>query len=814
MSDLAAQQLADLADVSGGAIQVLGSVADDKSTVFSISLNTAGVVTSGSGISVRSRERFEILVDPSYPHSYPSVMVRHRRWAGTPHVQWGSLLCLYAAPSVEWNPADGMRGLVSRLMLWLQRAAAGELDPAGQPLHPPIAYGSYANGWIVLRPDLGDLVPWRDPGGDRVKILYAWCVQKGSRVDVLEWLTPLQIFERVIETGDEASCDAAGRPLFAAPAIVISDTLDMEYPATAAALAEALDGYGVPREALLTALVRASTVNKALGHDVSGVDAVPAMMLLATPARRLDPGEPLAHITSWHLDDLGSKITDLLQSIRPENEKLAADVRELAESWLGFAKVHWMIVHEARSEVTRRRDTGSVSAWLTGKRILLLGAGALGAPIAEQCVRAGVTALHVIDKGTVGPGILVRQPYDDDDIGYNKAERLAARLSRVRDDLTVTASRVNVVTGILQEPEQVLTYDLVIDATADVGVRTALEAARAPQRAQWPATIGAVFGHTAERGLVAVSLPGATGATHDILRRTAIDITANPPTGWVDIAEDFFPATPRTDMFFPEPGCSSPTFTGSSTQTAALAAGLLWAALRVLTDSAAAPMTAVAVHLAPPASGHAPRPLSWSNDAAVTDQSGQYEVLLSARALTEIRAEARRGARIRGADVETGGMLLGAIDDATRTVHVDAAAGPPPDSHLSPIYLDHGVDGTQELVDASLRQTGARVGFVGMWHTHPYGPARPSDIDDRGMSQIVTPRGSGRRALMIILGGPSREWDEWLQNGTPPRVYARVVRREDATGRPSTDSPYYLTIGETYWFPGGFTYPSTARVER
>lgn len=246
MSDLAAQQLADLADVSGGAIQVLGSVADDKSTVFSISLNTAGVVTSGSGISVRSRERFEILVDPSYPHSHPSVMVRHRRWAGTPHVQWGSLLCLYAAPSVEWNPADGMRGLVSRLMLWLQRAAAGELDPAGQPLHPPIAYGSYANGWIVLRPDLGDLVPWRDPDGDRVKILYAWCVQKGSRVNVLEWLTPLQVYERVIEAGDEASRDAVGRPMFAAPTIVISDTLDMEYPATAAALAEALDGYGVP----------------------------------------------------------------------------------------------------------------------------------------------------------------------------------------------------------------------------------------------------------------------------------------------------------------------------------------------------------------------------------------------------------------------------------------------------------------------------------------------------------------------------------------------------------------------------------------
>lgn len=166
--------------MSGGAIQLLGSTADETISTYSISLDTAGVVTAGSGISVRRRERFEILVEPSYPHAYPSVMVRHRRWAGTPHVQWGSVLCLYAAPSVEWNPADGMRGLISRLMSWVQRAAAGELDPAGQPLHPPIAYGSYKNGWIVLRPDLGDLVPWRDLGGDGVRLVYAWCVQRGS----------------------------------------------------------------------------------------------------------------------------------------------------------------------------------------------------------------------------------------------------------------------------------------------------------------------------------------------------------------------------------------------------------------------------------------------------------------------------------------------------------------------------------------------------------------------------------------------------------------------------------------------------------
>jgi hypothetical protein len=32
-----------------------------------------------------------------------------------------------------------MHGLISRLTLWLQRAAEGTLDPEGQSLHPPVA---------------------------------------------------------------------------------------------------------------------------------------------------------------------------------------------------------------------------------------------------------------------------------------------------------------------------------------------------------------------------------------------------------------------------------------------------------------------------------------------------------------------------------------------------------------------------------------------------------------------------------------------------------------------------------------------------
>jgi molybdopterin/thiamine biosynthesis adenylyltransferase/proteasome lid subunit RPN8/RPN11 len=814
LNALAQRQLTELAEISNGAVQLLETEHDTENnrTTFTVSLDTSGIVSVGAGIRLRARERFVITVGSSFPYLHPGVFVMHRRWAGKPHVQWGGVLCLYAAPAVEWNPADGMRGLISRLNLWLQRAAAGDLDPAGQPLHPPVAYSSYKNGWVVVRPDLGDLAPWTNDTPERTRLLYAWCVKRGERIDVLDWLTSQNVYDRFI-AGEFQARDLDGNALFFAPLVAISDILDMEYPDTAELLAAALQGYGFTRAELLKGFVNARTINKLIGTAIDGDDAVPAMMLLATPARRLEPGRPLAHITAWHLDDLGAQVTDLLEDVSPEHVDLTERVQNLAEEWLGLAKVQWMVMHEARPEVTRRRDSGSPVEWLSGKRVLILGCGALGAPIAEHCVRAGVAELHLVDKGVVTPGILLRQPYEDADIGYNKAERLARRLSRIRHDLTVTNSGAHIVTGTLTDPSAVTRYDLVVDATADIGVRVGIEQARASLRSQWPTTVTALFGHTAQRGVAAISRQGATGSGHDILRRLAIDTVSTPPAGWAAIATDLFPHPPRTERFFPEPGCSAPTFTGAAAETTALASALFTASIAVIADARTpAPMAAVGCDLSPGAAGPRPVLLEWHNDVTVTDQTGHYEVRLSSRALAEMRTEARRGRRVRGEKVETGGMLLGSIDEATQTVVIDSVTGPSPDSHLSASYFDHGTQGTQQVVTRTRELTVDRVGFVGMWHTHPYGLASPSPTDENGMADVVALGGTSRRALIVILGGNTNTWRSWLDSGTPPAIYARVVNRTTAH-RPAAGGTAFLSSAAA-WFPGGYAYPAPSPTDR
>lgn len=750
---------------------------------------------------MRARERFTIIVPEAFPFAAPSIAASHARWAKTAHVQWGRQLCLYAAPSVEWNPGDGIRGYLDRLISWLERAAAGTLDPEGQPLHPPAVYSSSAAGHLLVKPDLGQMVPWcSDDQAERTKILYAWCVQRTYRAEVIEWLAWPETLDRILAANFEPQ-DALGDAYFVTPVVLMSDQLGFEFPDRAKPLIDSLEAGGVARESLLGELSRARLVNHFIEEKQERGEPLPALLIVGTPARRVDRAL-LAHLSAWQLDDMGAKVANLVSEgdfgvMKDKRDELY----ELGRMWVEVSKVTWMRVWEDRAEVTRPRDAGAVSATLRGKRVLVLGSGALGAPIAEHCVRAGVSELAVADRGRVNPGILTRQPYSDADIGRPKAQVLAERLSTIRGDLNVQPLLGDVVTSVLSAAAQAPDFDLVIDATADVGVRNALERHRMDHRGRWPAVVSVMIGHDASHGLGTISARGVSGGPVDVLRRLAIEAVASP--GLDDIANDFFPREPRTDLFFPEPGCSSPTFTGSHADVSALASMLLnetLAALAAHSDEMSAVVVRRSSRTKPAVDIR-----TWASDLVLPDKnSGRYEIRMSQQALAEMRTEARRGRRLRGDRIETGGMMLGAFDDACLILHIDRAIGPPPDSVLSASFFDHGVVGTQDLVDHRREVTHNRQSFVGLWHSHPGGAASPSSTDDEGMWRLVNRERVGKRALMVILGGPT--WEQWLDGGAEPSIYARVSTLSGA----DLEVPAIVSVlsrGADEVFAGGFSYP-------
>jgi integrative and conjugative element protein (TIGR02256 family) len=833
---LAEDQLQALQDASGGAVEVLEAslVPEHAIARFEVSLDVGELAKAPGGIKVRSRERFVLAVPEDFPSAIPQVLVRHRRWAGTAHVQWGNVLCLFAAPSTEWLPADGMRGLIDRLALWLVRAAAGDLDPDGQPLHPPVAYVDSAAGPVVVRADVATDAPWAQQPRRPWALLVAVCSQDDDRLDVLRWIP----FGRYLSDAgrDGPPADEQGRPYVLAAAVLVDTQIGFEYPETARALADGLAAGGVNEDDLLELVATVADANARTAAD-RGVSAVaegeqpdhgpggsPLVLLVGTPSRRMAGGPPLTHLVAWRLDDLAGRITGLLGSFRPGRsdalDELRGTVLQLGRDLFDFADVSWARVHEDRAEVTVRRDGGSSAAWLYGKKVLVLGCGALGAPIAEMCVRAGA-AVTVVDKGVVTPGILVRQPYRDRDIGKAKAVVLARRLRGLRQGAQAVGQAKNAVKAHLRPGQPVPEFDLIVDATADSAVRAALEHARGLRRAAWPPLLTVLVGHESRRGVVAVSRAGASGAGHDVLRKLGIAVRTTHAESFRDVAQDLYPAEARTDVFLPEPGCSSPTFVGSAVEANALASGLFSVGLDALLGRAAGPAefplcaAAVRLNVADPKTDQPGSAwIGWPDDAVVDGAEAGLPVRISPTALATVRAEARRGERIRGPLVETGGMLLGQIDEAVGTVYVDVATVPPGDSLLGERHFQHGVLGSQDLVDHHRRRTAGATGFVGMWHTHPHGRTDPSPTDEDSMTSLVTPvTGGASRALILIFGGGVGEWTRWLGDTSEatavPAVYARLVRRA-SSGAPtggSTADDLRQDLPPGSYYPGGWGPP-------
>jgi hypothetical protein len=325
--------------------------------------------------------------------------------------------------------------------------------------------------------------------------------------------------------------------------------------------------------------------------------------------------------------------------------------------------------------------------------------------------------------------------------------------------------------------------DLVVDTTANPTVAAKLERQRRLVRDAFPPIATVTIGHTAERGVAALSLKGATGGGADILRRLGLAARADTMDRLDDILEDLFPNPPRAVLFQPEPGCSEPTFVGSASQVTALASHLFTGILSALAShtlgTPGEPMSAYIVRLnldsstLPRSADH----LAWANDFIVHDHTTGYEIRISPAALARIHEECRNGSRRHGRIVETGGPLFGEIDDACRIVWVTEARKPPTDSQQSSEHFQLGMAGVRELSAQLDIASGGAIRFIGAWHTHPDDIAQLSESDKQAMARLVGADGHAPyQALVMILGGSPADWSDWLVNRNQPSIYVQLVK--------------------------------------
>jgi adenylyltransferase/sulfurtransferase len=140
---------------------------------------------------------------------------------------------------------------------------------------------------------------------------------------------------------------------------------------------------------------------------------------------------------------------------------------------------------------------------LAGRRVLVIGAGGLGAPAAAALAAAGVGTIGLIDPDRVDASNLPRQTlYDDADVGLAKVEVAAARLAERSPGLrTYTKYRRFTADDVALAAE----YDVLVDGTDTIAGKFAVnDAALAAGR---PLVHAGVLGWRAQLTTV---LPGRT----------------------------------------------------------------------------------------------------------------------------------------------------------------------------------------------------------------------------------------------------------------------------------------------------------------
>lgn len=122
-------------------------------------------------------------------------------------------------------------------------------------------------------------------------------------------------------------------------------------------------------------------------------------------------------------------------------------------------------------------------AALLASRVLIVGAGGLGCPLAIYLARSGVGALEIVDSDKVELSNLPRQiGYQSQDIGSAKAEVLARELKSSSPDVEVRAHTISFSEYVRNE--SLSCFNLVIDATDSVSAAKDLN--RASIAAQVP----------------------------------------------------------------------------------------------------------------------------------------------------------------------------------------------------------------------------------------------------------------------------------------------------------------------------------------
>jgi hypothetical protein len=353
-------------------------------------------------------------------------------------------------PDPKGDP-DRLLWYADRLLEWLRRAASGILMATGDPFELP-QFRESAERTIGWWEDEDSFARWQGVE-DRVGIAelvslanpWPFVVKKWSSVNNRELFAPS--WGTVIERNGDAVSRVAWIRALRVP-IVTPYAAPMTWGELRSAFA--FDGSGEEFDRLLKSVVGAVR------------SAAIKVLLVGFPVP-LQVGDPVCRM-HWQPLSLAELSTKREKGFR-ENKESSLWKRDRALSLGDSRKLAWLRGRNwAPSELATR---GQLCPQLRGRKVLLLGAGAVGSAVGELLVRGGITELTIVDGDSLEAGNLSRHTLGLANVGDPKAVALAVRLSYESIHLRVSAIVGTYPDLPESQLEQVHGADLFLDCTGE-----------------------------------------------------------------------------------------------------------------------------------------------------------------------------------------------------------------------------------------------------------------------------------------------------------------------------------------------------------
>lgn len=342
---------------------------------------------------------------------------------------------------------------VHRACQWLEDASRGELALPGEPFELPDFPIDLSLPFSVAFIESSDsLFMWNEVP-EQAGIVEYYVLRRKINLHVVRSFQSLNGHTLIAhEWGrsitDDASLISHGFWLKLTETPVLTP---WQAPATWGELRLAFEHQGINLDSLLHTAFKAFRQKDEIGRI--------ALIGFPLPARLGDPPECM-HWQALHLPELIPR-DGQVRGFRHGHQRIWPHNRErvlhngTAAKWLPSENWH-------SDQLTTR---GVLPMNLTSRKILLLGAGALGAAVAEMLVRAGVSRLLIVDGDLLKAGNLTRHTLDLRDLNDHKAAAVAKRLNQVSPQARVEAMNQSFPPANSDEKMRLTNCEVVIDCT-------------------------------------------------------------------------------------------------------------------------------------------------------------------------------------------------------------------------------------------------------------------------------------------------------------------------------------------------------------